>query len=489
MSIPFEIINTLVSLSGNERNFMDTNKFYRQYFGRKYIIMNKKQLMFMDAMKSHTNVILSGPAGSGKSYCIKRSMRRGVILLATTGCAAHLIGGRTVHSFIKNITNYDDISCIIIDESSMLNERLFIKLYNAVIKRLGHDRTQYVLCGDFLQLQPVEPFSILYSPIIKELEFKMIYLDEIHRQNDKEFVKLLDQIRFGKIDDFGHNMLMALVKPPAPNAIKLRFTNKEVDVINMKRLSEIEGNSYLYTTTTAMCGLMDKKVSLPISTELKIGAKVMLLINIDVRRGLVNGSIGEVIGFDGDYDMLEKTFVRGEEPCPAVQFRCGTYLVGYFKKEHKKRINGKKILVGTTVYLPLKLAWSVTVHKAQGSTLDEVDIDLSGTQNGLFYTAISRARNMEGLSLVRYDTSKIIANTDMIKQIASIIRNTARFQLSNPNIFRFPELKKFDEPLGEHRAKVIQLREAGLSIQDIEVLMRGLVKSSLVRKWIAISEQ
>ena len=233
----------------------------------KEIILNEEQQKAIDAFKTKKNIFLTGVAGAGKSvtlkkiieYCNEEGMTFGVT--ATTGTAALLIGGKTLHSYLgigygkgepEEIYEYlrenkmffvikklRNLQVLIIDEVSMLDNLLFEKIskYLSIVRKNDEPfgGLQLVLTGDFCQLEPVENDYSFKSEVWKSLDLETIYLKKMIRQDkDKEFQKMLLELRFGNCSDETFEKLQALkntefgeIKPT-----KLFSHNYDVDKIN-----------------------------------------------------------------------------------------------------------------------------------------------------------------------------------------------------------------------------------------------------------------
>lgn len=414
-------------------------------------------------LEQGTNVFVTGAAGTGKSYVLKYLMQemhnRGIKygVAAPTGVAAINVGGSTLHSFFgiglgtgsipnllkkvkKNteaMKRIDGTDVLCIDECSMLSSDLMETL-DAVVRELRHEGKfkdkpfggMQILCfGDFFQLPPVykqnhsdhewRPFcfdSQVWSEL--ELDQNTYELKEIQRQDadgrGSRFVKFLNMVRVGSVTDeimqsFNDKCLISPSHPLPTDGIvptRLYSHNRNVDEENESRLAALEGQEVICnardewrekipTGTPApikksMKDSIEKEM--PNEVKLKIGAQVMLTRNKDLDRGLVNGSRGVVEQFVYDPD---------DDKLPVVRFDCGETIV--VKRTEAVRYNpsGEQgCLVRTQ--LPLKLAWAVTVHKCQGTTLTRATLDISSAfEFGQCYVALSRVRSVEGLWLER----------------------------------------------------------------------------------------
>jgi ATP-dependent exoDNAse (exonuclease V) alpha subunit len=194
--------------------------------------------------------------------------------------------------------------------------------------------------------------------------------------------------------------MQRLNRPPDPQATLLRCTNREVDLINTQRYAELLDPKEEIFHAAVRGGRPEVAnqifQSVPRQLSLKKGTRVMLTRNIDVRGGLVNGATGEVVDF---VPALETTFasVPSGMLLPVVDF------VGIGQRSIpivEWTVSELDRVVCTVIQIPLRHAWAITVHKAQGASLPLVDVDLSRAfDTGQSYVALSRARSMETLSV------------------------------------------------------------------------------------------
>lgn len=403
--------------------------------------MNDLQKKAFEALEKRKNVFITGPGGTGKTFLIKEfykkyRMIRNIGITSTTGVSAILIGGTTLHSYLglglgedtvdhlyqkikrnsKANRNWKTIETLVIDEVSMLRPELFDKLEKLarLIRKndLPFGGIHIVLTGDFLQLPSIKTEndekdfifeSESWDKVIKEV----IYLKNIVRQTDNTFVQILNKIRYGIIDEGVKEILNARIGKKIQNEFKIEPTklyckNIKVDRINNGKLEELtqeSGEVFQYDISYEFNKDINfetvqkykKNVNIPEFLQLTIGCQVMLTINLDFERELVNGSRGVVIDFQDDF--------------PVVQFFNGVKEQIEYKKIEISE-NNKPVMNYT--YLPLKLAWAISIHKCQGSTLDLVELDLSDIfEYGQAYVALSRVKSLEGLSIKRIDYNYI----------------------------------------------------------------------------------
>ena len=411
-----------------------------------YKSLTKLQQKFFKDFFSGRNIFLTGPAGTGKSFCVNllfkfldlHSIFYGKT--ATTGVAALNIGGTTLHSWSgmglaeedgmdlldkvsenkKAVDRIKSSKVLIVDEISMAQSNLLDKL-DIVCQFIRNKEKpfggmQVVFVGDFMQLPPVfknyqnEEFAF-DSQAWKDAGVKTIHLTEIVRQHDEpHFAKLLNEVRLGSAKDF--SLLLGCVGRAFPDdgiaPVKLYCKNVDVSRYNHAELAKIKSVTKYYHASDSggdsWKQFFDKNCPAPTNLELKIGAQVILLKNIDPKIGLVNGSVGIVKEL---YDS-----------CAVVDFvTAGSQVIEVQKWEVKQNeydsLSGgmKKVVLASRAQLPLKLAWAITIHKSQGSTLDRAEIDVSEAfAAGQVYVALSRVRNLSSLSIKSFSPHKIKTN-------------------------------------------------------------------------------
>jgi ATP-dependent DNA helicase PIF1 len=384
-----------------------------------------KQELALEIMLSGESVLLTGPAGAGKTYVLNQFIKlakadgKHVSVTATTGLAATHLGGTTIHSWAGiGVLDYlpqgfaehlakgrfeiiEKTDVLIIDEISMLHDYRLDMVDEAcrLVRRKDEPfgGIQIIMSGDFFQLPPINRGDsraggfVVHSNAWQELDPTICYLAEQHRQDDEDLLDILNALRGGDIRRHHAEKLLERVdqEPPAEMVLtELHTVNIDVDRLNEKKLDELSGDELFYTeTTTGSANYVEnlqRSVLAPEVLRLKKGALVMAVKNATDRK-YANGSIGEVIEFEPSTEY------------PVVKFRNGN-TVSMSPDTWELRDGDKKR--ASITQIPLRLAWAITVHKSQGMTLDAARIDLrKAFVEGMGYVALSRVKNLNNLYL------------------------------------------------------------------------------------------
>lgn len=379
----------------------------------------------MEKVEAGDSVFLTGKAGTGKSFIVKEAMKkmaenkRKFVAIAPTGVAANNIGGQTIHSLFQlspfGILSFGDcaflrgekrklltnVSTIFIDEISMLRPDILDAMNWTLIKNgcPGLETKQIIFIGDLKQLpapiddntrsvlyQNYEGEEFYYAKIYEKLKVHHVELDEVLRQSNEEFISALNIVREGGKSDYFRQFLSK-----DPSGIILAPHNATVAKYNIAGLAKIDSEEHTFTAkVTGNAKAEDFNLESVIT--LKNGAKIMYLVN-SKNNPLVNGTIGEFLHEDGRNFIRVKDVNYSLEPIEATRKE---YVFNDFTNSLELRETG------SITQIPVKLAYALSIHKAQGLTFDEITVDLTRPcfQKGQMYVALSRVTGPEGLRII-----------------------------------------------------------------------------------------
>jgi energy-coupling factor transporter ATP-binding protein EcfA2 len=382
---------------------------------------------FLKRVGQGDNVLLTGPAGTGKSTLINAFLETAgndVAVTASTGIAALNVGGSTLHrwsgmmlgpkrgedprshlrellrdkrqSVRAGLDRVRECRVLIIDEVSMLSGTT-LDFFDLLCRTVRRDPSpfgglQVIATGDFLQLPPVrinpaEPYDWPFlTECWRHSAFQVIHLNRVHRQDEPELRQALSEFRVGRISpESAHLLASRVVNYPCGDIPRLFTHNTQVDRWNGYRLSCIDLPESGYQARVEgpdhQIDFLRKNLLTPERLVLKPGAKVMFTVN-KPDAGFVNGQTGTVIVCGREEVLVD---------CDGMPIRVGL---------HEWRFDPRDRHSATFSQLPLRLAWSLTIHKAQGLTLDSAYIDVRAAREpGQAYVAVSRVRTLAGLHL------------------------------------------------------------------------------------------
>ena len=470
----------------------------------------KMTLSHLQPKPNPFHIFLTGGAGVGKSHlvrtivqtitrllsCNNQTGENHVLVCAPTGAAAYNISGHTLHSAFLlplHVRKSDDyialsgeklsalkeaigsVKVLIIDEISMVGTDMLLLVHRRLCDVMASEEpfggVSILAVGDLLQLPPVaqkpvfappsDELAALYGSLWKN-HFKMVELTEIQRQkNDLQFAELLNRLRIGghtreDIDTLKTRKIEEDSEAYPHEVTHIFPKNEGVDRHNKKMLKNLDVTKI---TVNAIDCRKDVQTGQVDTTELDgtagglfktlvlgVGARVMLIKNLDVQDGLVNSATGVIVGFrpsitpDTDLSTYKPNFVLvkfdddrvgrkhrsnsndGSTAIPMIETQV---TLGRHSKITKKRTQ-----------FPLTLAWGITIHKEQGKTEDQLVLHCKGTfQAGMFYTAVSRTKNLSGLFIVEDFTSNIVKVNQPALQELNRMKINSVFSLPLPPSF------------------------------------------------------
>ena len=411
----------------------------------------------------HTNrcIFLTGKAGTGKTTFLRRlkeDCSKQMVVVAPTGVAAINAEGVTIHSLFQLPPQLflptdearrqlfsemqmrankqrvlRNLELLVIDEVSMVRADL-LDTIDAVLRHYKHRPTipfggvQLLVIGDLFQLSPVvreeewrllQPFYdgpyFFQARVFRELQPVYIEFEHVYRQTNLEFLSILNEVRNNILTTESLRILNSRYVPDfkSNSHITLSTHNSKVDAINQREMDALKGREYTYNATITDT-FPESMYPIDEQLVLKVGARVMFIKNDSSSEKLYyNGKLGVVTS-------LSKQ---------AINVLCddGTEVNVHNEVWENIRYNAdsgsdqvQTEIIGTFTHYPLRLAWAITIHKAQGLTFDQLIIDAEDAfAAGQVYVALSRCRSLEGLTLLTPIPTRALTNAREVLQFTA----------------------------------------------------------------------
>ena len=426
--------------------------------------LDKYGLKALELVMEGKSIFITGKAGTGKTTVLReistqcKRNKKNVVVLSPTGVAAKNAGGVTIHSFLhlplgpyipgikmrelyalnsEEVSLVNKVDLIIIDEVSMVRCDLLDEIDDVLRhyrkSTLPFGGIQMVLFGDLYQLMPVAPEEdwdklktkykspyFFSSKILEKIDCPMFELKIIHRQDDRNFVTLLNNVRQGHVTNTELKELEGRYKKdfvPNDNEGYIRLTthNWRSKKYNKDRLDALPNSIYEYKAYIEDFFPKDEYPTNYV-LQLKRGARVMFIKNDNKYKQYVNGTLGTIVSL-GERGIIVRTDDGDEIGVERQTWDFYRYHINKKTKEIEAE------LCGSFKQYPLKLAWAVTIHKSQGLTFDKVVIDAGRAFTyGQVYVALSRCRKFHGIVLVSPITSKIIKTDPIVKEYMDSVK-------------------------------------------------------------------
>ncbi|TYC16175.1 AAA family ATPase [Bizionia gelidisalsuginis] len=411
---------------------------------------------------THTNrtLFLTGKAGTGKTtflHKIKQESNKRMVIVAPTGVAAINAKGVTIHSFFQlpfgpilpdadlagsaqfnrkfsktKINIIKSLDVLVIDEISMVRADLLDGI-DKTLRRFKNKNevfggVQLLMIGDLQQLSPVvkdndwrllQPFYknafFFSSRSFRECNPITVELKHIYRQENPLFITILNEIRNNKLSESSAKELNKRFNPDfrpetEEGYISLTTHNSKANETNQSKLKELKGKSIKYDAIVTG-NFPEHSYPNELVLKLKVGAQVMFIKNDStVEKRYFNGKIGQVVALN-----KSKVTVRCPDDTDDIETSLETWEnIKYNLDAETKAISEDKI--GSFSQIPLRLAWSITIHKSQGLTFEKAIIDAEDAfAHGQTYVALSRCKTLEGLVLKsKIESKQIISDHNVI---------------------------------------------------------------------------
>jgi len=486
---------------------------------------------------TNRSVFLTGKAGTGKTTFlkyIKQQSHKQTAVVAPTGVAAINAGGVTIHSFFqlpftpfipenKGFGKDDSLNdkhslmsrvrlnterrkvmqqleLLIIDEISMVRCDV-LDAIDTVLKVVRHRNfepfggVQVLLIGDMYQLPPVVPDSewqilsqhyrspyFFDSRVMETQPPAYVELNKIYRQSDQHFIDLLNQVRNNEMDESGMRILHSRYLPTFKSSkdagyINLTTHNYKADASNANELENLKGKFFSFKAIIEG-DFNEKAYPADEMLQLKVGAQVMFIKNdLDKSKRYFNGKIGVIDKIEGD-----SIFVQCKNEADLIEVKKDIWKnVRYTVNKQTQQVDEDEI--GSFTQFPLRLAWSITIHKSQGLTFEKAIIDAGQAfAPGQVYVALSRCTSLEGMVLLSRITSGSL-HTD--QRIVAFSKNKEAAQL--------PESLQIDKQ--RYQTTLLSLLFDFSSSESILSTIVGNVEEHLesfnkeTRPWLALVEE
>ena len=419
--------------------------------------MNAYELAYEYVQHTNRCIFLTGKAGTGKTTFLRRLKQecpKQMAVVAPTGVAAINAEGVTIHSLFqlppqlfiptpearKQLFSemqmraqkqrvLRNLELLVIDEVSMVRSDL-LDTIDAVLRHIKHQPNhpfggvQVLVIGDLFQLSPVareEEWRMLQeyyagpyffqAHVFQQLNPVYIELDHVFRQSNIDFVEILNQVRNNTLTSQSLQILNSRVRSlgvkelrSLEGAITLSTHNNKVDAINQREMDALPGRVYQFSATIKDT-FPESMFPMDEMLTLKLGARVMFTKNdSSSEKRYYNGKLGVVSHLT---DKSITVTCEGEEP---IDVHRETWENIRYTSEAGSEVVQPEV-IGTFSHYPLRLAWAITIHKAQGLTFDRVVIDAADAfAAGQVYVALSRCRSLDGIVLLTPIPSHALTN-------------------------------------------------------------------------------
>lgn len=403
-----------------------------------------QRAVFNECITGNKSIFCTGQGGTGKSWLIQAIIKyfrdrnvkdkSYISVTASTGIAAYLIRGITLHRFagvgieemdltamIRKASSgvskdfWIKTSILIIDEISMVSPYLFNNLSHvgqAIRKSsLPFGGIKVLMFGDFLQLPPIikdgnQSLRVFNTDAWRELNPSIYELTTIMRQRDKVFRQVLSELRIGQCSLESEDYIKSLSRPleydDDVEPVRLFALRKSTDAYNSTRLNQLQTPSRSYHSIDKGDKSSLKQCPAPESVVLKEGCQIILTRNLSPRA--VNGSLGTVTGFEYAKE------VKSYQPVVKFVMKGASSFTMIISTVVWESVSPTGSVIASRTQVPLILAWAITIHKSQGQTIPRLCVDMTGIfETGQAYVALSRCPDSDNLQVINFKRHLIMA--------------------------------------------------------------------------------
>jgi ATP-dependent DNA helicase PIF1 len=423
--------------------------------------LNEEQARaFRACIAEKSSIFCTGRGGTGKSRVtdsvikyfrnVQTEETHQLAVTASTGIAAYLIKGITLHRFAgvgiaennrvemhkkatrgKSAQYWKKTDILIIDEISMISGQFFDNLSYVGQRMRNCDEPfggiRLLIFGDFLQLPPVSIHNTRVPRAFegtawKELSPKVFTLDKIMRQQNETFAEMVSKVRLGKctsdVCEYFESLSRDIEYYDGIEPVRLYSIRRTTDEHNQSKLDEINTQPRVYDAIDR--GDERSLLQCPAPRTLKLKSRCQVMLTRNLGKSAVNGSIGTVIGFKYVADM------RSFQPLVKFVGHDGESFTMSVPRVTWETVAPTGQVLSSRSQVPLILAWAITIHKSQGQTIPRLYVDLNRVfECGQAYVALSRCTDPSSLQVVGFNKDIVKVDPECLNYYEPIPQHSA----------------------------------------------------------------